>query len=116
LTALAAELDKTHLGAAASLREGLAETLTVLCLGLAPTLARTLRSTNAIELMISICLDHARNVTRWRDGQIALRWCAAGMLEAGKQFPPGQRPPAPTAAARRSRRRNRPDRRTRRAR
>jgi putative transposase len=36
--------------------------------------------------MISLCRDHAHNVTRWRDGQMALRWCAAGMLEAGKQF------------------------------
>jgi putative transposase len=36
--------------------------------------------------MISICGDHARNVKRWRDGQMALRWCAAGMVEAGKQF------------------------------
>jgi hypothetical protein len=36
--------------------------------------------------MISICRDHARNVKRWRDGQMALRWCAAGMVEAGKQF------------------------------
>jgi putative transposase len=86
LTRLAAELDKTHPGAANSLREGLAETLTVLRLGLPPTLARTFRSTNAIESMIGICRDHARNVKRWRDGQMALRWCAAGMLEAGKQF------------------------------
>jgi putative transposase len=86
LTALARELDKTHPSAAASLREGLAETLTVLRLGVPPTLARTLRSTNAIESMISICRDHARNVKRWRDGQMALRWCAAGMIEAGKQF------------------------------
>jgi transposase-like protein len=86
LTALAAELDKTHPGAAASLREGMAETLTVLRLGVPPTLARTLRSTNAIESMISICRTHARNVKRWRDGQMALRWCAAGMVEAGKQF------------------------------
>jgi transposase-like protein len=86
LAALAAELDKTHPGAAASLREGLAETLTVLRLGVPPTLARTLRSTNAIESMISICRSHARNVKRWRDGQMALRWCAAGMVEAGKQF------------------------------
>ena len=86
LTALAAELDKTHPGAAASLREGLAETLTVLRLGVPPTLARTLRSTNAVESMISICRTHARNVKRWRDGQMALRWCAAGMIEAGKQF------------------------------
>jgi putative transposase len=86
LEALAKELDKTHPGAAGSLREGMAETLTVLRLGVPPTLARTLRSTNAIESMISICRDHARNVKRWRDGQMALRWCAAGMVEASQQF------------------------------
>ena len=86
LTVLAAELDKSHPGAAASLREGLAETLTVLRLGVPPTLARTLRSTNAVESMISICRDHAANVKNWQNGQMALRWCAAGMAEAGKQF------------------------------
>jgi transposase-like protein len=86
LTALAAELDRTHPGAAASLREGMDETLTVLRLNLPPTLARTLRSTNAIESMISICRDHSSNVKRWRNGTMALRWCAAGMVEAGKQF------------------------------
>ena len=86
LEALARELDKTHPGAAASLREGLEETLTVLRLGLSPSLARTFRSTNAIESMISIARDHARNVKRWRDGQMALRWCAAGMIEARQQF------------------------------
>jgi putative transposase len=86
LTALAKELDKTHPGAAASLREGLQETLTVLRLGVPPTLARTLRSTNPIESMISICRDHSSNVKRWRDGQMALRWCAAGMVEATAQF------------------------------
>ena len=86
LEALAKELDKTHPGAAGSLREGLAETLTVLSLDVPPTLARTLRSTNAIESMISICRDHAKNVKRWRDGQMALRWCAAGMVEASTQF------------------------------
>ena len=48
--------------------------------------ARTLRSTNAIESMISVCRDHAANVKRWRDGQMALRWCAAGMVEASRQF------------------------------
>ena len=86
LLALAKELDRTHPGAAASLREGLNETLTVLRLNVPPTLARTLRSTNCIESMISVCRDHAANVKRWRDGQMALRWCAAGMIEAGKQF------------------------------
>ncbi len=87
LTALAAELDKTHPGAAASLREGLAETLTVLRLGVPPTLARTLRSTNAdrVDDLASAATTPA-NVKRWRDGQMALRWCAAGMVEAGKQF------------------------------
>jgi transposase-like protein len=86
LLTLAKELDRTHPGAAASLREGLDETLTVLRLGMPPTLARTLRSTNAIESMISVCREHAGNVKRWRDGQMAMRWCAAGMVEAGKQF------------------------------
>jgi putative transposase len=86
LEALAAELDKTHPGAAASLREGLAETLTVLRLGVPPTLARSLRSTNPIESMIEICGEHAKNVKNWKDGQMALRWAAAGMLEASKQF------------------------------
>jgi putative transposase len=86
LEALAKELDKTHPGAAGSLREGMAETLTVLRLDVPPTLARTLRSTNAVESMISICRHHARNVKRWRDGQMALRWCAAGMIEASSQF------------------------------
>ncbi|MEN3267198.1 MAG: putative transposase [Pseudonocardia sp.] len=86
LRALAAELDRTHPGAAASLREGMAETLTVLRLGVPPTVARTLRSTNAIESMICICRTHASNVKRLRDGTMALRWCAAGMVGAGTQF------------------------------
>jgi len=86
LEALARSLAKSHPGAAGSLREGLAETLTVTRLGVPPTLARTLRSTNAIESMIEICRDHSSNVKRWRDGEMALRWCAAGMGEAAKQF------------------------------
>lgn len=86
LETLARQLDKVHPGAAGSLREGLAETLTVNRLGVPPTLARTLRSTNAIESMIEICRDHSTNVKRWQNGQMSLRWCAAGMGEATKQF------------------------------
>jgi putative transposase len=86
LEALARELDRAHPGAASSLREGLAETLTIGRLGVPPTLARTLRSTNTIESMIEICRDHAINVKRWQDGQMVLRWIAAGMGEAAKQF------------------------------
>jgi len=86
LEALARELEHTHPGAAGSLREGLAESLTVLRLGVPPTLARTLRSTNCIESMISICRNHSANVKNWQSGDMALRWCAAGLVEAGKQF------------------------------
>jgi putative transposase len=86
LEALARELHRSHPGAAASLREGLAETLTIIRLGVPPTLARTLRSTNSVESMIEICRDHAANVKRWQDGQMVLRWIAAGMGEAAKQF------------------------------
>ncbi len=104
LLALARELDKTRPGAAASLREGLEETLTVLRLGVPPTLARTLRSTNAVESMIGICRNHARNVKHWRDGQMALR-CGHG--RGRRPVPPGQRPPAPGQARRRTRARHR---------
>jgi transposase-like protein len=86
LEELARRLERQHPGAAASLREGLAETLTIIRLGVPPTLARTLRSTNPIESMIEICRDHCRNVKRWQDGEMVLRWSAAGMLEAKKQF------------------------------
>jgi putative transposase len=86
LETLARELDRSHPGAAASLGEGLADTLTIGRLGVPPTLARTLRSTNSIESMIAICRDHAANVKRWRGGQMVLRWVAAGMGEAAKQF------------------------------
>jgi putative transposase len=67
-------------------RSGPAETLTVLRLDVSPTLARTLHSTNCIESMISIARTHSRNVKNWQNGTMALRWCAAGMIQAGKQF------------------------------
>jgi putative transposase len=86
LEALAKELDHAHPGAAGSLREGLEETFTVARLRVPPTLARSLRSTNCVESMIEICRDHAVNVKHWESGTMALRWCAAGLAEAKKQF------------------------------
>ena len=83
---LAKTLDTQHPGAAASLREGLEETLTVVRLGLSPSLQRTLRSTNTIESMISIGRTTMRNVKRWRDAKMIERWTAAGMLEAENRF------------------------------
>jgi hypothetical protein len=96
-------LERTHLGAAGSLREGLAETLTVLRLGVPPILARTLRSTNCIESMMSIARTHSSNVKNWQNGTMALRWCAAGMIEARGQFR-RVKPPAPARTPRRARR------------
>jgi putative transposase len=83
---LAAQLAKTYPGAAASLCEGLEEMFTVARLGIDGRLARTLTTSNPIESMISIARATNRNVTRWRDGQMLLRWTAAGMLNAERSF------------------------------
>jgi putative transposase len=84
--ALVRLLEKSHPGAAGSIREGLAEMFTITRLDLPPTITSTFMSTNAVESMIEICRNHSRNVKRWRDGDMALRWAAAGMLQAKKQF------------------------------
>ena len=83
---LAAEVDSTYPDAAASIREGLPEMFTVARLGVTGSLAKTLRTTNPIESMISITRTTTGNVKRWRDGEMCRRWCAAGMLEAEKSF------------------------------
>jgi transposase-like protein len=86
LHALADELARTHPGAAASLREGMQETLTVTRLGVRGRLKRTLASTNPCESMIETVRRISRNVKRWQSGDMCLRWTAAGMLEAQRQF------------------------------
>jgi len=86
LRALAAELEHSHPGAAGSLREGLEETLTLTRMGITGSLKRTLASTNPCESMIECVRRTSRNVKRWSSGEMALRWTAAGMLEAEKQF------------------------------
>jgi len=86
LQVLASELDRSHPGAAASLREGLEETLTLTRLGIRGKLKKTLESTNPCESMIECVRRTSRNVKRWQSGDMALRWTAAGMLEAERQF------------------------------
>ena len=86
LEQLAAELAHIHPGAASSLREGMPETLTLARLRITGQLKRTLASTNPIESMIECVRRTARNVKRWSSGEMALRWTAAGMLEAEAQF------------------------------
>jgi putative transposase len=83
---LARRLDADHPSAAESVREGLEETLTVIGLGLTPTLRRSLSTTNAAERLISRTRHVKRNVKRWRTGQMVVRWVAAGVLEAVKGF------------------------------
>src|SRR3954452_4498183 len=86
LHGLAEELARSHPGAAASLHEGLEETLTVTRLGVRGWLKRTLASTNPCESMIETVRRVSRNVKRWQSGDMCLRWTAAGMLEAERQF------------------------------
>jgi transposase-like protein len=86
LRLLAAELERSHPGAAASLREGLEETLTLQRLGIRGSLKQTLASTNPCESMLACVRRSSRNVKRWQSGEMALRWTAAGMLEAERQF------------------------------
>lgn len=84
---LARGLTPAHPGAAASLREGLDELLTIKCLGLGhAALERTLSTTNLIENLIGQVRDLSRRVKRWRGGTMILRWSAASVLEAERHF------------------------------
>ena len=83
---LARRLEDQHPGAAASLREGLDETLTVMRLGLPDKLERVLCSTNLIENLFSRVREIGRRVRRWQSGTMVLRWSAAGVLEAERGF------------------------------
>ena len=86
LQRLATSIEAQHPGAAASLREGLEETLTVQSLGITGALYRTLRSTNPIENLNGSIAHYTRNVKRWRDGQMTLRWIASALDDAKDRF------------------------------
>jgi putative transposase len=83
---LARRLEDRYPSAAASVREGLDDTLAVLTLGLSDRLRHSVATTNAIESLISRTRHVKRNVKRWRGGQMVLRWTAAAILEAVKGF------------------------------
>jgi len=87
------ELGKVHdwlasinQAAAASLEEGMEETLTINRLGLPPPLRRIFSSTNLIESCFSRAGDLCRGVKRWRDGNMACRWAASVLLDAQSRF------------------------------
>ena len=79
-------LEREYPTAAASLREGLAEMFTVNRLGVSPSLARCLSSTNIIESPNSGMRLRTRRVCRWRDGSMVLRWAAAALSMTEKHF------------------------------
>ncbi len=86
LRQIASHLEREHPGAAASLREGMEETVTVLTLGLAGALQKTMRSTNPIESLNGSVQRYTRNVKRWRGGAMIQRWIGAALLDAQCRF------------------------------
>jgi transposase-like protein len=83
---LARRLREAHPAAAASLEEGLDETLTVKRLGLPAQLERILSSTNAIENLMGSVRDQTRRVKKWKDGRMMLRWVATALEDASTRF------------------------------
>ena len=86
LLRLAASLQSRHPGAAASLKEGLEETLTAQTLGVTGALYRTLRTTNPIENLNGLIAHYTRNVKRWKDGLMTLRWVASALSDAAQRM------------------------------
>lgn len=86
LKTTAAWLERLNPAAAASLREGMEETLTVVKLGVPELLRRTLATTNPVESALSVAVKVTGRVKRWRDGNMRLRWCTAGLLRAEERF------------------------------
>ncbi len=83
---LARSLEREAPGVAGAILEGLDEILTVVRLGLPKELRRSLACTNIIENIMGSVRRVCRNIKRWRDASMALRWTAAAMLEAAKGF------------------------------
>jgi transposase-like protein len=86
LLAIVRELERINEDAAASLREGLEETLTIHRLGLPAILRRSFASTNILESPFSRSRHVMRNVTRWRNNRQKARWVATALLHAERSF------------------------------
>lgn len=79
-------LDRISPDAAASLREGMEETITVVRLGVPALLRKTVATTNPIESAFDTAQNVTARVKRWRDGDMRRRWCTAGLLRAEEKF------------------------------
>ena len=80
------ELRLVNESAAASLAEGLDETLTLHRLGVFPELGVSLKTTNLIESVMARLEAKTRRVTRWRTSDQKLRWCASALVAIERQF------------------------------
>ncbi len=86
LKELARELKAQYPDAAGSVLEGLDEMFTITDLGITGELARCLATTNVIESPNSVVRRVSGRVTNYKDAEMALRWTAAGFIEAEKSF------------------------------
>jgi len=78
---LSGELEEINSSAAASLREGIEETLTIYKLKLSTELRKSFSSTNCIESIMAQVEQYTQRVDRWRNGEHIKRWVASGLLE-----------------------------------
>lgn len=86
LESIGRELDRLNPDAAASLREGLEETLTLHRLEIPALLRKSLSSTNLIESAFSRGRNVMRNVKRWMNSDQRHRWIATALLQAENRF------------------------------
>jgi putative transposase len=86
LSRLERELSLRNASAAASLREGLEETLTLHRLGVFPALGRSLKTTNLLENVMARVEEKTARVDHWRTSDQKLRWCAAALFAVEAQF------------------------------
>lgn len=89
LEALADRLEQEgYRQAAASLREGLPQTLTCLKLGVDPALSPSLTNTNPLESVFAKHAACARRVSRWRNGRQVVRWVGIALMRAERSLAP----------------------------
>jgi len=86
LKGLQLRLKRISPDAAASLKEGMEETLTVTRLGLTGPLLKSLASSNLIESALSVVRTATSRVKTWQDKDMRQRWCSAGLLRAEEKF------------------------------
>ncbi len=75
------ELTEKNQSAAASLEEGLEETLTLHRLGLFPVLGKSLKTTNCLESINSQVEARCHKVSCWKNSNQKMRWLAAALLD-----------------------------------